>query len=699
MAGVILAGLMLVASALAGAVPTRAQAASVERTATLLADLAQHVDRRQPDRAFTSGGLRLEADATETYLRFFLGKLPRGAAIKSWTLRMDVANPGSAPQAIRVYALDPGPHRFDSDTGLTWQKRPTTTKIFVEARVPARRGTVDLPLPSPAREPPQGSLAVMLRAVRSGPPSSSSQEYTFHGLCGRPSTSWCNETNRQPRLIVRYELPAAAGSAGWLQPGYDAQQSYRTAWEPSVDVTEVASRVVYSGKIAGAPAVLGDRLIFATQRDDVDVADLRFFMTAVDLGGHQVWEMGLSAVVKYPPVVDHSGQIGVVTEDAFHQMMTMGRNQPGDVVYPWTFLEPGSSLSAREPPTVGANDALYFSTDRGVFAVAPDVTGLDRVWWRLGSHGARFGRVALSPDEQVAYVVAFDGAGKPGDVRCASAAGGPAPSSGPGRLVAIDNVSGRELWRAGAFTEPSVGAALPVPVVTSAAVVTGDKRARRTLVYVVDGHERGRSLQVFDGRAALDGGRPEPRCTVTTTTGIFTRPVVSGDGAVTLVRSTQGLTGRLCRYGLTPSLTAGEMRLEEQRCQPTETGGLSTRSVLAADGKGNVYALDAMPDPQKVRGFRAGDLATLFDLSVPPTTSAVGWTGPNYNFGDHLVIGPDGSLFTTNANTLLAFVPKRRATRGIGLPGWRAGLPGVAASSPAAPGRALRPNDVTVPGG
>jgi outer membrane protein assembly factor BamB len=653
----VVAGLAVVVWAQSGAVLARAQDDGLVRTATILPYLAQSVEQAQPNVNFGGADLAIAADARknpvkQAFLRFSLGALPRGARITAWTLRLELATPGQGLQEVRAF-----PATFDWSLAtrtlprrpLTWNTRPqVSTRGVGKAEVTADVDPVDIPLTLPEREPwidvGKGDVSLMLQAVNA------SADYAYHGLCPRGATAPCPTTNRQPRLIVRYAMPPAAAPIEWPQPGHDAQHSRQTVWRPSAAVAAVASRTVYApreevadapkGYIVGAPAMTDGRLFLHTQRDDA--GSKKFFLTVVDESGRLAWQRDLPGAAKFPPFLDRTGRVRVVTENSLVSMPASGPtfSVPPS---PWSeLLEPGSSVSVREPPTVGASGALYLSTDRGVFALGPD----QRVWWKVGSLEARAGPVALSPDETTAYVVLTGGPAAKDDRRCLTegGAGGPGPANPAGVLVAIDTVSGRVRWRAGAFDQPADGTALPVPVVTTVEVQGEKGRETRTLVYAVDGHQRGRSLQVFDGQTG--------QCVTVSTAGFFSRPVVVGEGAVALVRREEkDAKGRLCRYAWAPGS-------DLQWTCPQGDEDLSPLSVLAADGNGSVYAIDGTSSPQKIRGYDR-DLVRRLRLDVPETRFAA--EEKSTNLGDNVLVGADGTLFATNRNALFVIAPTKVA--------------------------------------
>jgi hypothetical protein len=650
---------------LTAAMPAGAQEDGRVRTVALLPYFAERAEQANPTASFRGQDLAIEADAgnapvTQSYLRFSLRTLPRESTIVALTLRLDVVTPGKVSQLVSVFpatfAWSPGDLRSLPPVLLSWNVRPQVSDRAVGyEKVPARAGRVDVELTPLAKEPwvdvSKGDVSLMLESP------TPSMGFTYRGLCDARATQPCVTTNEQPRLIVRYAMRPAAAPIQWPQPGHDAQQSYQTAWAPSARVAEVTVRSVYSpnGFIVGAPAMLQNRLIVHTQRTDAGSA--KSCVTAVDRRGRVIWDVAIPATaVTFPPLVGRDGHIDVVTESALVGISPDLDRQPArcgesGFVAPvaWSaLLEPGATVtpgsgylppSVREAPTIGASGALYVSTDRGVFALEAG----RRVSWRFGGAGAYAGPVALSPDETTAYVVIDAGAIKD-DLRCVKE-GAPRASAG-GTLVAIDSVSGCELWRAGAFGKPGGDAPSPSPLVATS--------EDRTLVYVVDGPAQGKSLQVFDGRTG--------RSASLTTTGFFSRPVGSGAGSITLVRRDDGANGRLCRYTWPPlGGLLGLLGIRppiEQVCQTDASDDLSPLSVLAADARGNVYAVDGTTDPQKVRGYDK-DLRLMFALSVAATRSQA--EKRMTNFGDNLLVGADGTLFTTSWNTLFAIGPKRLA--------------------------------------
>jgi outer membrane protein assembly factor BamB len=599
---------------------------------TILPALAQRVEKAKPDTSFPGADLAIAADARknptkQAYLRFSLDTLPKDATIVGWTLRLHAPTRSKARQLVRVF-----PATFDTKLSasplpaLTWNAHPRIGARAVGS-AEVHEGRVDFVLVTPDKDAwgkgTAGEASLMLQSV------TASLDQAYQGSCALPNPC----VNTQPRLIVRYVMPLAAPTTAWPQARHDAQQSGRTPWTLSAAVEKVADPVpLYTpkGYVGFSPVLAGRSVILYTDRTDKGSA--RYFVTAVDRTGAAQWDtdVDIKAAAKFAPVYDGRDGVWIVTENDLHLVQLRGR-APTLVTYPLAKLLGRSDVSVRAPPTLGANRALYLSTNRGLFALAPHPDL--RVVWRHGGDTSQFGQVALSADEATAYVV--DGAAA-------------------GAVVGVDTTDGHERWRQPATIDEPRTDALAVPAVATVSEkeATTNREKAHTLVYVVSGDTGGTSLRMFDG----DTGN----AATATAFDAFSRPVIAGNGRAWFITRTGEQPGRVCRYywefwNATAPVYA---------CEPGAGENLSTRSALAMDGSDTLYVVDGIGTTQRVRAYDAS-FASRFTLDVTPTGSLSprapdpARPGPSTNFGDNVVVAPGGTLFLTNANALFAIEPKQ----------------------------------------
>ena len=595
------------------------------RTATLLPVVATNVGQS------SSNNLVIEADKSNKptrgiYLKFDPTILPRGACVTDWTLRVYPQETGTVQQLVRVFGV--------TQQALVASNAPNSIGF---AAINQDDISKDFNLNFKKEDQPPCSwansqLSVVLQSQSPG------LSYTYNGLADRcdQEDGKVSPCNVQPRLIVRYYMPPAAADPNWSQERYDPQQSGRTAWQVSAGsggITLAKPNPVYqpSGHIVNGPVMYKGRLFFHTHQVEGSGSG-KFFITAVDQRGKAVWgkDVDIQAAAKFSPALDREGRLYVVTENC---LLVLNAEDDGKFLTSPCLTESCSSnlcngksllgvkgqTSVRSTPTLGANGALYLSTNQGVFALTP-YPELKVLWrFRAGGLDQSFGQVALSADETTAYVL--DGAA--------------------GQLVAIDTTDGSERWRGGTFTksDSTKSDALPVPVVEAG------------FVCVVNGYQQGDSLQVFEDKTCAEKA-PSVCQPVATIQGSISRPVIpviTGNGKAYFVNNQS-----LCAWEPLKTATA----------TPTATptpSGLSPLSQLAADGKGNVYVMDGMSSPQRIRGYRP-DFTEFLSLDVPATESVA--EKKSTNFGNNLLVAADGTLYNANANTLFAFelVPENDLT-------------------------------------
>jgi hypothetical protein len=632
-----------------------AQDNGVVRSATVLPAIAASVDKSRPNESFKeelSIAARVEktekVPTKQVYLNFDLTTVPEGACVSNWALRLFVntKDKDSRPQTVRVLPVE-----FKDNPSVTWNSRPSVperAQSVSDASIYSTSQKVDFNYPVKLEEQcpwlttTKHHLSVVLESTTSG------VEYTYHGLAStcEADANRGSRCNTQPRLIVEYYMPPLAADANWPQEHYDPQHSGRTAWKTSADKTGfIKPRIVYSpdGYTVGAPIMYKGRLIFHSQLDNQ--GSKKFFISALDGRGRQVWKNAdIQAVVKYPPAVDTQGRLYLVTENCLLVLNAddggrlksacLSESCPNEPCKGTGLLNIKGETSIRATPTLGVNGAVYLSTNTGVFALTPYPEL--KVGWRFGGKDSHFGPVALSTDEATAYVVGGTGTA--------------------GKVFAIDNTDGNERWHGGSLTLKQES--LPVPVIGAYEVDAAGKKQRHELIYVVNGYDQGNLIQVFVQKEEC----PEKECEPAKIEGMVSRPVVGADGHAYFVKRDQNNSsgGRLCRDRWA-SVEASQVPPIVADCPQKNGAGsasdndLSPSSLLAADGKGNVYVIDYKSDPQKVRGYKP-DFSKFSALEVPRTTS--GSQTKSTNFGPNLLIGDDGTLYNANANVLVAIEPK-----------------------------------------
>jgi hypothetical protein len=709
-----------------GGIPSRAQRGGVVRTATVLPYLiAKPIEGVRPEAS--SGDLAIAATTSPTknvFLNFILTGLPNGACVSGWTLRLYVHKPGQYFQNIRVFPVDQNlvelVHAPNYDPSKPYAPPPAPVQLLAVrpgmksvsfAKVTPEDRVVDFDYSVDGAETQcswlkaNGRLGVTLQ-------SDTNAEYAYYGgatSCEEDKSEKLSPCNTQPRLIVRYYTSPAANDTSWPQNKYDPQNSGQTVWKASGNPPKIDKPVeLYktSGYI-GVPVIYEGGLILPAQLDNA--GSKKYFITELDPRGQPVWNNPTPAnsPVKFSLAVDAQGRVYAVTENC---LLVLNAEDNGALLRAscWggscdtpcpgeSLLNMKSQMSVRAAPTLGSNGAVYVPTNRGLFALTPYPEL--KVLWRFLDDKATVGQVALSADEATAYV----------------------EEGTAGKLIAIDTSDGSERWRGDAFTFESDEPFRQVPVVGP---MNGEgENGQQEPVYVsgkgglkvfldrklknIAEENIAESAGECERRAGANrdqcwnqldrtieeslkecdqaGGKEEPgkckklnaqrlqECKVLQTrvregitpfTDAVSRPVIAGAGEAYFVKRSQDGKGKLCRYAW------GEK--DPVMCA-SSPDGLSTLSMLASDGRGNVYIIDPTSTPQRVLGFappkpEAQGGPPPADGSTPPWNSfmeilveATRLAGQekSANFrGDNILIGPDGTVYSANDNVLFAMQPK-----------------------------------------
>jgi hypothetical protein len=617
-------------------------------TAVVLPTVAAKVEKNQPGQSFKGQPLEIAASAEkeptkQSYLKFDVSAIPAGASIYSWTLRLylEKQNDPEEFQLVRAFPVEDSAWKEP----LTWNNRPSAASESVAgAEVndrPTRinfEHTVGEDIRPCWLEAHYKGMGLMLQSP------SASLDYTYYSITGSDNTCHIRLTeetdreentscfNTQPKLIVKYYMGLTVAETGWPQYNYDSQHSGRTPWKYNTHGSEVALNGVYSpaGYIKGDPVVYNGNLFFHTQTDvAAGKPELqgsgKFLISAVNGSGQPLWgnAQDIGAVVKFQPSVDQTGRLYIITENTLEILNLKDAGQKLKSLDWKAQLKSEEAVSIRSAPTLGYNGTLYLSTNKGIYALTP-YPELN-IFWKYTTSENAFGRITLSKDESVAYTV----------------------DAAQGLLVALDNTDGTPKWRRpiinlttesdGSTCEKSTAQEAkmfqenpPVPVVG----VNG-------IVYVTTGDYSGKCLHVFDAE-----GR---NVTTISTAGRLSQPVIASNGnAIFINQENQGEGGKLCRY---------DSKAEDiLSCNPKIEDQLSPRSRLVLDGNDNVYAIDRISDPQRVRGYTFEFQRLFKELQVAKTVSAS--DRESRNFLPNLLIAPDGTLYTRNDNHLFAITPK-----------------------------------------
>ncbi|KAA3641588.1 MAG: hypothetical protein DWQ02_00315 [Bacteroidetes bacterium] len=216
-----------------------------------------------------------------------------------------------------------------------------------------------------------------------------------------------------------------------------------------------------------------------------------------------------------------------------------------------------------------------------------------RLKWKYSSGDNRFGSVALSEDEKTVYVI----------------------NGETGKLLALNNKDGSRKWAAGNFL--GYKNEIPVPQ------VKGDR------IIALDGIQKGKRFSIIDASGRIVMETNEARTEIYSLAAIGTKyAYMINDKAFNAYSLTDGTLARSSYI--------------------IESLGLNPASSLVVDGNDLVFVLNFEDKKQALTVFD-GDCNLLFNYKLPVST-------PNLA-DEHLVLAPDGNLFTDSRGKLFAFKP------------------------------------------
>jgi len=501
-------------------------------------------------------------------------------------------------------------------------------------------------------------------------------EYRYYGATEHCDSKLCN---KQPRLIVHYrddpDKPRRT-AANWPQLRHDPQQTSQTTWRTYPDLQDSINppprlNAYYTvknldPKLEGitmtglqSPLIYNDQIILGAQ--GVGTNNYKNYIAAVRSNGETAWSRPIRAQENFA-TIDREGLLYVISQNCLYVLSANTGLDPKTGQAP--LLQPDKSevdlcrsldkligldrFSVQNAPTVGASGTLYLPTAQGFFAMTryPNL----KVLWKSEVSVAddkEIGTPVLDATESTVFV-----------------------ATKAGTLYAIDTTDGATRWT-GKLSDSAIGGNVPVPVVGPG------MRSRDTFVYVA---LKGQGLKVFCDceeiprkakadrttrlNADLSINDPVSQVVLHTDLSDSSSPVTY----VYFVKEPKDGTGQVCglRNDSAEFCAGTKPRFDPASKSfimgPATGFPLSRLSLLAADGRGNIYILDSENNPQSVLEFTPGEgtdmqltAGKLYSLANVDKDQAKKST----NFGgDNLLLGPDGTLYNTNGDHLFAIQPK-----------------------------------------
>ena len=580
---------------------------------TLLSDKEVTVSKPAPDKVSQKDydGLFIKGEEKNgsvsyenlSYLQFNLGNMPNHAQIKSLTLRIYLKEAvGSKTQSVKVYPLDA--QKVWSD--FSWETRPDSGD-----NIPiGKRKAIGLKDVSPKQrdsgtdfkfniKDPIINSKMAARGLISLLLAASKEDYEYYAARTAQEDGYAY----QPKLIIEYSIDSHLALGNWAQMKQDPQHSGQQTWASNVTPDLVKARKIIEGTNQFSytkvnPVIYDGQLICAVQQTGTGNGNVegnylhRYALTST---GERLNPESprLSDIVKHQPVVGPKKQLYCILGKAATTLVELDLENNFEEKKRFT-TEPVTAT-----PVVGIDGSLYLSTKGGLYAYTPDF----KIKWKyapltnLKNH--HFGSLALSKDEQKAYVVFGD----------------------DNKLVVLDTRDGTVLKSSEEIFSIKIEGdetKIPVPAVD---VKTGK-------VVVLDGFRTGKQLTVFniDGNLVktYDGCGKSSEC--------FSQPVITNGNAYFI------------QNGALMKLDLAIMNL-------VSVGGtsLNPASTLAADKNGNVYVLNTTGKAADLTIYNKGD-------GTVKTTPLNELNDANLT-GNRLLLAPDGNLVIGNDNFVALVQP------------------------------------------
>lgn len=409
--------------------------------------------------------------------------------------------------------------------------------------------------------------------------------------------------NYQPKLIINYYMPLMMAEDNWSQHKNNPQHTGQSLWKANVQPTDLKyTEVVYKTRansfIKSKLVIYKQQLVFHYQRDSVPQYNIR----AIAANGTMTMpakDKDIGGVVNFQPVIDHSGRLYCIVANSMLKILDLENNL--NIIHTEQL---GNNVQVTDTPVLGYDGSLYLSTNQGIYAYTPYPQL--KLKWKYSSKGNYFGTVALSEDEKTVYVI----------------------NGGIGKLLAIDNIDGTKKWESGNFLEYTVKdrkgrIPIPVPSVKDKWIIT------------LDGVQEGNRFSIIDSAGKIIEVTPplEP-----SKGEVFSEPVIGS------IEKEDSYYAYIINNG---ALEAYNLKTGA-RVKRSKALGLNPASALVMEANDNVYVLNNEQNNQSIAVFNK----ECFAIVEPKKLEGI------ENLADeHLVLAPDGNLYTDSSSKLYSIRP------------------------------------------
>lgn len=551
-------------------------------------------------------------ETAKSFFKFDLNYLPQFTQVNNYDLRLYIVpNDNISDFSTQTITVLKGPNTWTgketslSNSALSWAIKTNSNKTIGRDEVRKSTRVINMRLNAKALTTiPDNVLSLAARS-----PERSQQTLFYSSVTSQKPGLF----SKKPKLILRYEVDPFPFRSDWAQSFSTAQHDSYLNWSTNTTITKPSVRILpnaskdllVGGDPTGAIAIYKNQPIIFTQAAS---GNTPFKVKQLNARGDVLWTQAVDNMIKSRPLIDELGRLYYIS--ASNVLTILDLNNSGAVLYkqPLSIVTNNQITSIDGDATLGYDGTLYLTSVDGTVALSA-YPQLKLRWKYEKQDDRRNGPVSLSQDESNAFFINVN------------------TEQGTGRLVMLDNTDGSVLDTSdailGAYKNGN-NYYIPAPVVQ-----------KNKKVFVLNGYDNANKLLVFGIKSESLTSPETIRSGQTVNTGI-SQPAIDGEENVFFV-----FNKKIARYDTSETNNVAIFENSED---------FNNASILVTDRSSNIYVSDPYGDDQtstKITGFTY-DKKFAHSFIAPINT----------NIRKMLVLAPDGTLYTTTANNVIAVTAK-----------------------------------------
>lgn len=417
-----------------------------------------------------------------------------------------------------------------------------------------------------------------------------------------------------PKLLIEYEINVTPFRSDWAQPFANAQHISFLNWKTNAVTKEVQIKNIKPKNVALAEPVVvykNQPIIFTNTSGNEN----KYKVNLLSNNGKTVWETEVDNTPKCSPLIDENGLLYYFSTS--NTLTILDLKNLGEKRYRKSISEITNNKITRinTNVTMGYDGTLYLPSDGGIVALSA-YPELKIRWLYKQEEQHKNGPISLSLNERNAFFI---------DVSV---------SSGKSRLIMLDNNDGTILdstdYVFGNYKNDN-NYYIPAPIIHT--------KEKKTKVFVLNGYDTSNQIFIFDIDKKKIKDQPFIIASENTTNTGISQPVIDKRNNVFFV-----FKGKIAFFNTDKNSTT-----VFENSNP-----LNSASILVTDASSNIYAIDPYDNNnEKIIGFNYTDsFKNLFSTKLKAQDSNIG-------IRKNIVLAPDGTLYTTSLNNLIAINAKR----------------------------------------